>query len=100
VAPVELVGFPGREAHRYIGMDRNSGTFVPPGLEGDELDRLGLAYADLGDTRRAIDYHEQQIAIAHVIGNRRGEGNALMNIGLALRAAHRPAVLSRDGSGG
>ncbi len=33
VAPVELVGFPGREAHRHIGMHRNSGAFVAPSLD-------------------------------------------------------------------
>ena len=33
VAPVELVGFPGREAHRHIGVDRNAGTFVAPRLD-------------------------------------------------------------------
>ena len=33
VAPVELVGFPRRKAHRHIGMSRNPGTFVTPGLD-------------------------------------------------------------------
>src|SRR5260221_12654449 len=33
VAPVELVGFPGREAHRHVGMDRNPDAFVAPGLD-------------------------------------------------------------------
>ncbi len=32
VAPVELVGFPGREAHRHIGMDRNPSVFITPSL--------------------------------------------------------------------
>src|SRR5215207_3433038 len=33
VAPVELVGFPRREAHRHIGMDLNPGTLVAPSLD-------------------------------------------------------------------
>ena len=32
VAPVELVGFPGREAHRHKGVRRNPGAFVAPAL--------------------------------------------------------------------
>jgi hypothetical protein len=33
VAPVELVGFPWREAHRHIGMDRNPDAFIAPSLD-------------------------------------------------------------------
>ena len=42
-----------------------------------------LAYADLGDARRAIEFYEQALAIAREIGDRRGEGNALGNLGIA-----------------
>jgi tetratricopeptide (TPR) repeat protein len=48
------------------------------------LGNLSLAYADLGETRRAIEYHEQYLAIAREIGDHRGEGNALWNMSLAL----------------
>jgi len=51
--------------------------------EGAALGSLGLAYADLGEVRRAIEYHEQYLAIAREIGDRRGEGNALGNLGIA-----------------
>ncbi len=51
--------------------------------EGAALGNLGLAYADLGDARKAIDFYEQRLVIAREIGDRRGEGNALGNLGNA-----------------
>ena len=51
--------------------------------EGVHLGNLGLAYADLGDARKAIEYYEQQLVIAHEIGDRKGDGNALGNLGNA-----------------
>jgi hypothetical protein len=51
--------------------------------DGNALGNLGSAYADLGETRRAIEFYEQQLVIACEIGNRRGEGNALDNLGSA-----------------
>ena len=51
--------------------------------EGNHLGNLGVAYAALGETRRAIEYYEQQLKIARQIGDRRGEGHALGNLGLA-----------------
>jgi tetratricopeptide (TPR) repeat protein len=51
--------------------------------EGAALGNLGLAYADLGETQRAIEYHEKYLAIAEEIGDHRGEGNALGNLGNA-----------------
>ncbi|MDT5296717.1 MAG: hypothetical protein QOJ76_3597 [Acidobacteriota bacterium] len=48
------------------------------------MGNLGLAYADLGETRRAIEFHEQHLAIAREIGDRGGEGNALFNTSLVL----------------
>ncbi|MGH9755920.1 MAG: tetratricopeptide repeat protein, partial [Blastocatellia bacterium] len=55
-------------------------------MEGNALGNLGLAYADLGEARKAIEFHEQHLAIAREIGNRRGEGNALGNLGAAYYA--------------
>jgi tetratricopeptide (TPR) repeat protein len=52
-------------------------------FEGAHLGNLGLAYADLGETRKAIEYHEQALVISREIGDRRGEGNGLGNLGLA-----------------
>ena len=54
--------------------------------EGAALGNLGLAYADLGQPQRAIDYHEQALVISREIGDRRGEGNALGNLGNAYAA--------------
>ena len=54
--------------------------------EGAHLGNLGLAYADLGDARKAIDYYEQALVIDREIEDRRGEGNALGNLGLAYAA--------------
>ena len=51
--------------------------------EGITLGNLGLAYADLGETRRAIEYYEQDLAIARETGDRRGEGMTLGNLGSA-----------------
>jgi tetratricopeptide (TPR) repeat protein len=52
-------------------------------MEAVHLGNLGNAYADLGETRKAIDYYEQALAIAREIGDRRGEGNALGSLGSA-----------------
>ena len=54
--------------------------------EGIHLGNLGLAYADLGDARKAIEFYEQALEIDREIGDRRGEGNALGNLGLAYAA--------------
>ena len=51
--------------------------------ESHHLAHLGIAYADLGETRRAIELFEQRLAIAREIGDRRGEGYALGNLGNA-----------------
>ena len=51
--------------------------------EGVHLGNLGVAYAELGETRKAIEYHNQRLEIAREIGDRRGEGQALGNLGIA-----------------
>ena len=48
--------------------------------EGADLGNLGNAYLHLGDTRKAIEYHEQALAISREIGERRSEGNNLGNL--------------------
>ena len=40
-----------------------------------------MAYADLGEVERAIEYHEQALSIHREVKNRQGEGNALGNLG-------------------
>jgi tetratricopeptide (TPR) repeat protein len=53
------------------------------GSEGSTLGNLGVAYADLGETRKAMQYHEQVLEITREIGDRRGQGSALGNLGHA-----------------
>lgn len=47
------------------------------------LDRLGSAWAELGEWRKAIECYERQLAIAREIGDRRSEGNVLDKLGVA-----------------
>ena len=49
--------------------------------EGDALRNLGIAYKNLGETRCAIQFHEQALLIDREIGDRRGEGADLGNLG-------------------
>ena len=51
--------------------------------EGITLGNLGIAYANLGESRRAIKYLEQRLTIAREIGDRHGESNALGNLSIA-----------------
>jgi tetratricopeptide (TPR) repeat protein len=53
------------------------------GAEGAWLGNLGIAYKDLGETRKAIEYHEQCLTVLREIGDRRGEGASLGNLGVA-----------------
>jgi predicted ATPase len=50
---------------------------------GRHLGNLGLAYAALGEVRKAIGSYEQHLAIVREIGDRQGEGAALGNLGIA-----------------
>jgi tetratricopeptide (TPR) repeat protein len=50
--------------------------------EGMALANLGTTYANVGETRRAIDLFEQRLVIAREIGDRRGEGSVLANLGV------------------
>ena len=54
--------------------------------EGSHLTHLGLAYADLGQVVRAIEFHEAALVIDREIGDRRGEGADLGNLGQAYAA--------------
>ena len=49
--------------------------------EGIALGNLGIAYWNLGDSKNAVIFHEQSLAIAREIGDRRGESSALGNLG-------------------
>ncbi|WP_211517543.1 tetratricopeptide repeat protein, partial [Geitlerinema sp. PCC 9228] len=41
--------------------------------EAKSLNNLGLAYQSLGQYQRAIEYHQQSLAIKQEIGDRSGE---------------------------
>jgi len=58
--------------------------------EGNTLGYLGLAWADLGELRKAIEFHERALVIARAIGNRRSEGYALGNLGNAWGSLGEP----------
>ena len=53
------------------------------GAEGVHLSNLGIAYADLGETRKAIEFYEQALVIDREIGDRRSEGRVLIGLGVA-----------------
>ncbi|MBI3092471.1 MAG: tetratricopeptide repeat protein [Candidatus Tectomicrobia bacterium] len=53
--------------------------------QGAVLGNLGICYQNLGEVPRAIDCHEQALAISREIGDRRGEGNQLGNLGLCYQ---------------
>lgn len=54
--------------------------------EGIVLGNLGIAHADLGDSRKAIEFCVQALIISREIGDRRNEGIWLGNLGLAYAA--------------
>jgi tetratricopeptide (TPR) repeat protein len=47
---------------------------------------LGIAYRNLGDFNKAIEYHAQHLAIAKEVGDRAGEGKAYGNLGNAYQS--------------
>ncbi len=53
------------------------------GNEGVHLGNLGQAYAELGETRKAIGYLVRALNISRKVGNRSGECAHLGNLGLA-----------------
>ena len=53
--------------------------------EGEWSRRQGIAYWDLGQMDKAIEYIEQALAIHREIGYRRGEGYALGNLGVIYK---------------
>ncbi len=51
------------------------------GGEGKALAKLGLVYANFGDSDKAVGFAEQSLAIAREIRNQEGVGEALNNLG-------------------
>jgi tetratricopeptide (TPR) repeat protein len=54
-----------------------------PGIASFVYCTLGRAYQSLGDYAKAIEYHEQHLAIAKEVGDRAGEGRAYSYLGNA-----------------
>jgi tetratricopeptide (TPR) repeat protein len=52
--------------------------------EAIDLGNLGRAYADLGETRKAIDFYEQALTLDREFGDRMGEAIDLEDIGYAF----------------
>jgi tetratricopeptide (TPR) repeat protein len=64
--------------------------------EGMHLGNLGTVYAQLGETRYAIEFYERYLAIARELSDRRGESYAQGNMGIAyadLGELHRAIEL-------
>ncbi len=61
-------------------------------MEGSHLGNLGLCYDNLGEARRAIEYHEASLVISREIGDRRSEGQDLGNLGNAYFGETRCAI--------
>jgi tetratricopeptide (TPR) repeat protein len=51
-------------------------------VEGAHLGNLANAHKNLGEYRRAIEYHEQHLQIARETSDRQGEGSGLGNLGV------------------
>ena len=60
---------------------RLQGHLTEPLTESATKGRLGVCYEALGETGRAIELHDQSLAINREIGNRQGESAALGNLG-------------------
>jgi len=73
-----------REQIRWLEQAANAAKKIgAKASEGAHLGNLGLAYADLGEVRRAIAYYEQALVVMREIGDKRAEGSILGNLGLA-----------------
>ena len=55
-----------------MAIDREIGDRIG---EGAALGNLGVCYDSLGDYPRAIEYHQQRLAIYREIADRQGEGS-------------------------
>jgi tetratricopeptide (TPR) repeat protein len=53
--------------------------------EGIHISSLGVACAELGEVRKAIEFYEQALIIDRETGDRHGEANVLGNLGVAYK---------------
>jgi tetratricopeptide (TPR) repeat protein len=58
--------------------------------ESGHLSNLGNAYANLGESRRAIEFYEQALTITRETGNKQGEGISLGNLGIVYKILGEP----------
>ncbi|AKB44301.1 tetratricopeptide repeat protein [Methanosarcina vacuolata] len=49
------------------------------------LGNLGIAYNQIGETKKAIEYYELALELSRNIGNRNSEGSLLCNLGISYR---------------
>ncbi|CAH3164547.1 unnamed protein product [Pocillopora meandrina] len=54
-------------------------------IEGQACVNLGIAYQRLGNSHKAIEYHERDLQIAKELGDKAGEGVAYGNLGIAYQ---------------
>jgi len=78
----------GRSLYRFVNVRfLNRASRVASSMIADQhsestaITNLGIAFAELGGPRKAIEYYEQQLTIAREIGDRRGEAIASWNLG-------------------
>lgn len=62
--------------------------------EAQTLNSIGMTYADMGDTDRALEYFNQSLALCQSLSQKRGQADALDNLGYAnyLRGAYAEAL--------
>src|ERR1051325_446454 len=68
--------------------------------EGEQYGYLGVMYADLGETERAIENYERAIAIAREVGDEYLEAHMVGNLGIAYQTigdAQRAVALMEQG---
>jgi tetratricopeptide (TPR) repeat protein len=66
--------------------ERLLGRLADSSMQASNLGNLGRAYRALGQFEQAISFHQQSLAIARKIGQRRQEQFQLSNLGLSHRA--------------
>jgi len=65
----------------------------PPEQEANLFYYLGLAQDVLGRKSEALDYYQQALAIRREVGDRRGEGRTLNNLGVAYNSLNKKQAL-------
>jgi tetratricopeptide (TPR) repeat protein len=91
------LGDPVKALELYRSAQRLFSTSVHPDGEISAWRNIGIVYAlDLADADRAIDAFDAALRLARASSNRRGEAQALLYRGEALRRAGRSAEAARD----